>query len=89
MWEKINFTESLSEEVVKDLNNIDEVEAELNKIGTLEKGELSELIDNSNIHGWLLERVNLVEKRFAKAVEIYLQTNSIDDLKIKFLKREG
>ncbi|EGY79722.1 hypothetical protein [Peptoniphilus indolicus] len=87
MWEKINFTESLSEEVVKDLNNIDEVEAELNKIGTLEKGELSELIDNSNIHGWLLERVNLVEKRFAKAVEIYLQTNSIDDLKIKFFEK--
>lgn len=36
--------------------------------GELEKDELENIIDKSNIHGWLQEKVNLVENRLAYAV---------------------
>ena len=38
------------------------------KCGMLETGELEEIIDGSNIHGWLQERVTIVEKRLAYTV---------------------
>lgn len=36
--------------------------------GQLEKDELENIIDKSNIHGWLQEKVNLVENRLAYTV---------------------
>ena len=47
---------------VESLKNIDKL------CGSLQEGELAELIDGSNIHGWLQERLALVETRLAYAV---------------------
>lgn len=38
------------------------------RFGTLEAGKLADIIDESNIHGWLQERVSLVENRLAYVV---------------------
>lgn len=46
------------------------------KIGKLEEGELPDIIDQNNIHGWLQERVNLVENRLAAAVSHILKEKS-------------
>ncbi len=70
MFDKIKFQESIVQEVFglakeKGYGNLVE---NTNKIGVLESGELEEIIDGDNIHGWLQERVELVEKRFAYIV---------------------
>ncbi len=39
-----------------------------NEYGKIETKPLEEVIDESNIHGWLQERINIVEKRLAYAV---------------------
>lgn len=41
--------------------------------GKLEKDELENIIDKSNIHGWLQEKVNLVENRLAYTVTTLLK----------------
>lgn len=40
----------------------------VNRYGALEDGELADIIDESNIHGWLQERVSLVENKLAYLV---------------------
>ena len=35
------------------------------RYGVLETGELADIIDESNIHGWLQERITIVENRLA------------------------
>ncbi|MBL7575345.1 hypothetical protein SAMN00017477_0848 [Peptoniphilus asaccharolyticus DSM 20463] len=87
MWQKINFTNSLAEEVIKDFENVESAREEIDALGTLETGELSEIIDTFNIHGWLADRVELVEERLAKAVEMYLKDKDIESLKVKFFEK--
>ncbi len=43
--------------------------------GVLEQGELEEIIDGSNIHGWLQERIVVVERRLAFLVTGLLHGN--------------
>ena len=76
MFNKIKFQEEITENILnikQDYNINDEV----NSIGTLEVGELEDLIDTDNIHGWLQERVELVEKRFALAISLLLKGEKI------------
>ena len=40
------------------------------KYPRLEEGELADFIDEGNIHGWLQQRVSLVENRFAYAAAL-------------------
>ncbi len=59
----------------------------------IEKGNLEDLIDSSNIHGWLNERVARSENRLAKAVSFLLknfdlEANKKKEEKINFLKLE-
>ena len=49
------------------------------EIGVIENKPLEEMIDTTNIHGWLQEKVTLVEKRMAKAVTEILK-DSADNL---------
>jgi len=41
------------------------------------EGELSEIIDETNIHGWLQTQVSLVENRLSFAVKKYLKRMKI------------
>ncbi|MGL5256188.1 MAG: hypothetical protein ACRC76_04035 [Proteocatella sp.] len=70
LYNKIIFQDSLTDIILKvsenkgyELRNIID-----DLYGELEKDELENIIDKSNIHGWLQERVNLVEVRLAYAV---------------------
>lgn len=40
------------------------------RYGKLESGELADVIDESNIHGWLQERITVVENRLAFVVTV-------------------
>ena len=41
------------------------------KYGKLEEGELADIVDGSNIHGWLQNRIAVVENRLAFAVTAF------------------
>ena len=69
LFTKIKFENDLTQNIIefakeKDygleaVKSVDEV------CGVLENGNLEDLIDGMNIHGWLQERVNVVEERLA------------------------
>lgn len=70
LYNKIIFQDNLTDIVLKVAESkgyyLREVIDDL--YGELEKDELENIIDKSNIHGWLQEKVNLVEARLAYAV---------------------
>ena len=65
LFEKIKFQEALIQEIVQKNNAFELLRQTDEKYGKLEEGELSDIIDKSNIHGWLQQRVSLVENRLA------------------------
>lgn len=52
----------------------------IEKFGEVETESLENIIDGTNIHGWLQERVSIVENRLAFAVTAVLGKESIDNL---------
>ncbi len=83
LYNKIKFQNEITNEIVsfiedkkicKNLSE-DSLEKELKSLfGELEQGELADIIDGCNIHGWLQERIKVVEKRLA-----YIITKAIAD----------
>lgn len=77
MFDKINFQEEINNSILEiaiaegHTNIVEKV----NSVGIIEEGKLEDIIDESNIHGWLQERVNIVEKRFATATSLLLKKN--------------
>lgn len=69
VFNKIKFQESEVEELLKlsDELNIDE------QAGTIEKGELIDIINTINVHKFLQDRINITEKRLALSVETLLK----------------
>lgn len=52
------------------------------RYGRLEEGELADIIDGTNIHGWLQERIAVVESRLAFAVTAFTANHAerLDDI---------
>lgn len=85
MWGKINFVEDLVDDIINQASKSGiEIREAVNSVGTVEKGDLAELIEHSNIHGWLSQRVDTAEERLAKATQLFLENGSIDELKDVF-----
>ena len=88
MYDKIMFQESILDDL---LNLLDEAERnnlkrELDMEFLIEKGDLKDIIDENNIHGWLDERVNRSENRLAKTVSILLKDFTLKDIEDKFFE---
>lgn len=65
MYDKIHSTDSLASSIAKEDDAIEKALAE--NFVSIEDAPLEEVIDTSNIHGWLAERVALAEERLAFA----------------------
>ena len=65
MYDKIHSTDSLASSIAKEDDTIEKALGE--KFPSIENGPLEDVIDTSNIHGWLAERVALAEERLAFA----------------------
>lgn len=88
LYNKIKIQNNLVEEIISFAkeNNID-IKNELdNKFGAIDTRPLEELIDTTNIHGWLQECVSVVEYRLAYAVTTLLKEDNgnLDKLKELF-----
>lgn len=92
LFNKIQFQDQMVENVIayaetfgKEDNLRDQLAA---KYGELEKQPLEDIIDGSNIHGWLQDRVIVVENRLAAVVVGLLSENPerISDLKRIFFE---
>lgn len=75
LYGKILFQNELTEELIRTAKEEKWFDGSVHteRYGVLEQGELAQLIDEKNIHGWLQERVNLVENRLAYVVTVAMQ----------------
>lgn len=65
MYDKIHSTDSLASSIAKEDDAIEKALAK--NFVSIENAPLENVIDTSNIHGWLAERVALAEERLAFA----------------------
>ncbi|MBS4882284.1 MAG: hypothetical protein KHZ82_04365 [Peptoniphilus harei] len=88
MYDKILFQEEILDNLLNFLEEEkrNELKKEIDKEFPLERGNLEDIIDESNIHGWLNERVVRSENRLAKAVSILLRDFDLEKLKNKFFE---
>ena len=88
MYDKILFQEEILDNLLNFLEEEkrNELKKDLDEEFPLEKGNLEDIIDESNIHGWLNERVIRSENRLAKAVSILLKDFDLEKLKNKFFE---
>ncbi len=79
MQDKVKEVETLTEQVcelLKAQGICEDLENDLNaKYGEIARGELKEIIDQTNIHGWLQEQVDIAETRLAQAVSFGIKEN--------------
>lgn len=78
LFGKIKFQNELINKIVSYAIDNDWIESNIvvEKFGTLEDGELKNIIDESNIHGWLQDRVSLVESSLAYLVTELIKNNA-------------
>ncbi|MDU6783178.1 hypothetical protein [uncultured Peptoniphilus sp.] len=88
MYDKILFQEEILDNLLNFLEEEkrNELKKDLDEEIPLERGNLEDIIDESNIHGWLNERVVRSENRLAKAVSILLRDFDLEKLKNKFFE---
>ena len=86
LYNKIQFQEALTKAVLTDY---DLILASLEEIcGAVETGDLEEVIDTGNIHGWLQRQIIIAEARFANAVGKLLQEEKVSMEQIETLVYE-
>lgn len=76
LFTKIRFQDQLHKAIIEDYEKDKDhtLSCQLDRrYGILEEGELKDIIEEGNIHGWLQERVSLVENRLAFLVTQILQ----------------
>lgn len=69
LYNKIKFQDELTKSILDfvlqkeyDLELLQQMDQ---RYGVLEEGELADIVDESNIHGWLQEKITVVENRLA------------------------
>src|SRR5574344_2208684 len=76
LYNKICFQDELTQRIMKRTENegaFDNFDFIDNKYGKLAEGNLEDIVDENNIHGWLQERVSMVEKRLAAVVTCFMK----------------
>ena len=74
LFHKIKFQDELVQSILEFVHSKNyqvELLAQIDyRYGVLESGELADIIDESNIHGWLQERITIVENRLAFLITV-------------------
>ena len=76
LFRKIQFQDALTGEILrkaKEKGYDGEKLSRVDEMGILPQGELGNIIDSSNIHGWLQGKIALVEYRLAAGVKSMLE----------------
>ena len=75
LYRKIEIQNNLANELANRLGKDTVVPVLQSDFETLPEGDLENFIQTDNIHGWLQEKVHLVERRLAFAVERLVESN--------------
>lgn len=83
LYNKITLQNNIVNAIIDELN-LQNIEDEICKnFGYIEEKPLEEIINTENIHGWLQEKVNVVENRLAYVVKVALDQSQDNLEKIK------
>lgn len=79
LYKKIKFQNGLTEEIIKTAEENNAAADILNKLNdkyeNIESGNLEDIIDESNIHGWLQQRITVVENRLSYVIHLLTEKN--------------
>lgn len=73
MYGKIKNQDKINDELIEKFGDETLRNEIITNIGSLPSGELADVIDTQNIHGWLQSQIDIVEKSFSTIVENLLE----------------
>lgn len=73
MWDKILFLDELVNDLLEFTKDRHINTDDIDDLGIIESGDLENIIDHSNIHGFLQERVRIVEEKFSATVNLLIK----------------
>lgn len=89
MYEKIMKQNSINNDLIRDFGN-DELNSKIiSEIGKLPEGNLEDIIDHGNIHGWLQGQIEVVESSFSLIVESLLENGLSLETLTKWFEDRG
>jgi hypothetical protein len=94
LYNKIQLHEDILDEIIRSAGQknitVEELKEEANgKFGSTERGQLEDVINHGNIHGWLQSRIQSVENRTAWIVTGLLKDQSVKLEEISGIYRES
>lgn len=93
LFKKIQFQDQLCRDILAGMRDQEEaarIGAQMDKtFGRLPEGELEELIDTGNIHGWLQSQIGVVERRFAYLVTEAKRSKASDMEELRSLAKKA
>ncbi|MFV0519253.1 MAG: hypothetical protein ACK5LY_03160 [Lachnospirales bacterium] len=90
LYNKIQIEETILDEIILYVNNKGYNSAKIYdeailNFGKAERGELEDVIDQGNIHGWLQSKIASVESRIAFILTGLLKENVLDEIEINHI----
>lgn len=89
MYEKIKNQDRINKKVLEKYDNFGIKEEVEKEIGSLPEGDLKDVIDEKNIHGWLQSKIDIVESTFSKIIEELMSKGIKREEILEFFKSEG
>lgn len=86
MYNKIKYLDWINRDLLEKFDIEEKREEVLRYAGSLEEGNLEDIINLENIHGWINQNISIVELGLAKTVDLILEKNNLDDIKNYFYK---
>lgn len=86
MYNKIQYLDWINRDLLEKFDLKEKREEVLRYAGSLEEGNLEDIINLENIHGWINQNISIVELGLAKTVDLILEKNNLDDIKTYFYK---
>ncbi len=89
VFNKIKNQNNINEDLLNTFGNEDLKKESISKFGNLPEGELEDIIDHGNIHGWLQENFIMTEKTLSFIVTSLLESGvELNSLR-EFFKEKG
>ncbi|NLD17139.1 MAG: hypothetical protein GX666_06075 [Tissierellia bacterium] len=89
MYSKIKNQDKINSELISEFGDEKLLLKVTNEVGSLPDGELADVIDTQNIHGWLQSQIDVVEKAFSLIVENLMDNGVSKETLIKWFEDSG
>lgn len=89
MYNKINNQDQINKDLANAFGDEALMDSVSKEVGSLPEGDLMDVVDHGNIHGWLQSKIDVVESGFSKIVKALLDKGVSKDELLTWFEERG